>query len=75
MPGSTSRHHWGTEIDIHSLKNGDFADGEGLKIYEWLTTHAEDYGFYQPYTAEQGYEEEEKWHWSYYARRSDARAV
>ena len=66
MPG-TSRHHWGTEIDIYSLKNKDFADGEGLKIYEWLTTHAKDYGFYQPYTAgrDKGYEEE-KWHWSYY---------
>lgn len=66
MPG-TSRHHWGTEIDIYSLKNKDFADGEGLKIYEWLTTHAKDYGFYQPYTAgrDRGYEEE-KWHWSYY---------
>lgn len=66
MPG-TSRHHWGTEIDIHSLDNSAFEKGEGLRIYEWLTQHAADYGFYQPYTAgrNRGYEEE-KWHWSYY---------
>jgi LAS superfamily LD-carboxypeptidase LdcB/flagellar hook-basal body complex protein FliE len=66
MPG-TSRHHWGTEIDIHSLDNSAFEKGEGLRIYEWLIQHAADYGFFQPYTAERsrGYEEE-KWHWSYY---------
>ena len=66
MPG-TSRHHWGTEIDIHSLKNSSFSSGKGLEIYEWLTKNAKDYGFYQPYTAgrDRGYEEE-KWHWSYY---------
>lgn len=66
MPG-TSRHHWGTEIDIHSLNNSAFDKGEGEKIYEWLTQHAADYGFFQPYTAgrSRGYEEE-KWHWSYY---------
>ena len=66
MPG-TSRHHWGTEIDIHSLDNSAFEKDEGLRIYEWLTQHAADYGFFQPYTAgrNRGYEEE-KWHWSYY---------
>jgi LAS superfamily LD-carboxypeptidase LdcB/flagellar hook-basal body complex protein FliE len=66
MPG-TSRHHWGTEVDIHSLNNSAFEKGEGLRIYEWLTQHAADYGFFQPYTAgrSRGYEEE-KWHWSYY---------
>ncbi|MEC9221501.1 MAG: M15 family metallopeptidase [Bacteroidota bacterium] len=66
MPG-TSRHHWGTEVDIHSLNNSAFEKGEGLRIYEWLTQHAADYGFFQPYTAgrNRGYEEE-KWHWSYY---------
>lgn len=66
MPG-TSRHHWGTEIDIHSLDNSAFEKDEGLRIYEWLTQHAADYGFFQPYTAgrSRGYEEE-KWHWSYY---------
>ncbi len=68
MPG-TSRHHWGTDIDINNLNNSYFAKGQGLKEYEWLTTHAASFGFCQPYTpinAERpkGYFEE-KWHWSY----------
>ena len=71
MPGS-SRHHWGTDMDLNSLENGYFETGEGLRIYKWLQKHAAEYGFCQPYTAKNatsgtpraGYEEE-KWHWSY----------
>jgi LAS superfamily LD-carboxypeptidase LdcB len=68
MPG-TSRHHWGTDMDLNSLENSYFDSGEGLKIYQWLTTHGAKYGFCQPYTSKAagrtGYEEE-KWHWSYW---------
>ncbi|OHD57671.1 MAG: hypothetical protein A2Y33_06360 [Spirochaetes bacterium GWF1_51_8] len=68
MPG-TSRHHWGTDIDLNSLENSYFADGQGKKVYDWLVKHAAEYGYYQPYTPKpetrtDGYEEE-KWHWSY----------
>jgi LAS superfamily LD-carboxypeptidase LdcB len=68
MPG-TSRHHWGTDIDLNALTNAFFDAGEGKRIYDWLTTHAADYGFCQPYTPKgserpNGYEEE-RWHWSY----------
>jgi LAS superfamily LD-carboxypeptidase LdcB len=67
MPG-TSRHHWGTDMDLNSLDNNYFLRGEGLKTYQWLVTHASVYGFCQPYTSKTngltGYEEE-KWHWSY----------
>ncbi|MBS1682996.1 MAG: M15 family metallopeptidase [Bacteroidetes bacterium] len=67
MPG-TSRHHWGTDIDINSTDEAYFNSTEGKKIYRWLTLHANEFGFCQPYTAKQngrtGYEEE-KWHWSY----------
>jgi zinc D-Ala-D-Ala carboxypeptidase len=67
MPG-TSRHHWGTDMDLNSLNNSYFSSGEGLKIYQWLTAHAAEFGFCQPYTSKAtgrtGYEEE-KWHWSY----------
>jgi len=68
MPG-TSRHHWGTDIDLNDLVNSYFAEGEGKKVYDWLTTNAATYGFCQPYTPKgaerpNGYEEE-KWHWSY----------
>jgi LAS superfamily LD-carboxypeptidase LdcB len=68
MPG-TSRHHWGTDIDLNALNNKYFGEGEGLKVYQWLTTHAAEYGFCQPYSKKgalrpEGYNEE-KWHWSY----------
>ena len=68
MPG-TSRHHWGTDIDINDLSDSYFtSNAEGKKVYEWLTTHANSFGFYQTYTSKEsgrtGYEEE-KWHWSY----------
>src|SRR5882672_4662390 len=32
MPG-TSRHHWGTDIDLNSLDNNYFSANEGLKVY------------------------------------------
>ena len=65
MPGS-SRHHWGTDIDIYDLNNSTFEAGTGLKIYNWLRINAASYGFYQVYTAGRtvGYKQE-KWHWSY----------
>ena len=65
MPG-TSRHHWGTDIDLINLENEFFDTAEGKHAYEWLIAHAADYGFCQPYTAGRthGYKEE-KWHWSY----------
>lgn len=67
MPG-TSRHHWGTDVDLNSLENSYFEKGEGQKVYQWLTAHASEYDFCQPYTSKStgrtGYEEE-RWHWSY----------
>lgn len=68
MPG-TSRHHWGTDIDLNSLQNSYFKEGKGKKIYDWLCTNAASYGFAQAYTPfgesrPYGYKEE-KWHWSY----------
>ena len=68
MPG-TSRHHWGTDIDLNNLENSYFESGRGLKEYEWLVANAMKFGFCQTYTSKinsdrTGYEEE-KWHWSY----------
>ena len=68
MPG-TSRHHWGTDLDLNALSDAHFQQGEGLKIYTWLAENAHRFGFCQPYTPKgaarpDGYEEE-KWHWSY----------
>lgn len=69
MPG-TSRHHWGTDIDLNDLNNPSFeGSGKYRKVYEWLEKNAATYGFGQPYTPKgdarpNGYNEE-KWHWSY----------
>jgi zinc D-Ala-D-Ala carboxypeptidase len=65
MPGS-SRHHWGTDVDLFSLDNFSYEKGNGKKIYDWLQKNASKYGFYQPYSAgrNNGYQEE-KWHWTY----------
>lgn len=65
----TSRHHWGTDIDLNNLNNSYFEEGQGKEEYEWLKAHANDFGFYQTYTEKSlngrtGYNEE-KWHWSY----------
>lgn len=67
MP-STSRHHWGTDMDLNSLSNSYFSSGKGLKVYEWLIENANTFGFYEVYTKKNnlrtGYNLE-KWHWSY----------
>jgi len=67
MP-STSRHHWGTDIDLINLNNSYFNNGKGLKEYNWLFSNAHKYGFYQVYTdkiqGRTGYNME-KWHWSF----------
>ena len=69
MPG-TSRHHWGTDIDLNALDNSYFRSGAGQKAYNWLTKHAAEYGYCQPYSVKGGKDrphgyEEERWHWSY----------
>jgi D-alanyl-D-alanine carboxypeptidase len=69
MPG-TSRHHWGTDIDINSTEVSYFETNKGAKEYAWLVVHAHRFGFFQPYIKKgemrlEGYNEE-KWHWSYY---------
>lgn len=76
IPG-TSRHHWGTDIDIidanaprpesilqpkHFRGNGPFC-----KLKEWLNLHAESYGFVEVYTdnpQRKGFKYE-PWHFSY----------
>ena len=68
MPG-TSRHHWGTDVDLNSVEPEYFETEQGLTEYEWLKDNAPLFGFEQPYTAKSqerpsGYEEE-KWHWSF----------
>jgi D-alanyl-D-alanine carboxypeptidase len=72
MPG-TSRHHWGTDIDINSVEASAWKEGSAnAKAYTWLMANAAKYGWSQTYDkkAEDGGKRtggysEERWHWSY----------
>lgn len=65
MPG-TSRHHWGTDMDLVNMKPAYYQTKAGKKVYDWMTKNAAKFGFFQPFNAGRttGYQEE-KWHWSY----------
>ena len=69
MPG-TSRHHWGTEVDLNSLDPAYFLyNKKGKQLFSWLKKNAFRFGFCQVYSKKDskrpfGYNEE-KWHWSY----------
>ena len=66
MPG-TSRHHWGTDVDITSVTSNFFKqDKKGIMLYKWLQENMPKYGFCQPFNEGRkgGYLPEE-WHWSY----------
>lgn len=76
IPG-TSRHHWGTEIDIidrnaHVTKayliEENFSDeGAYAKLKKWMDLNAEKFGFYLVYTKKstrKGFKYE-PWHYSY----------
>ena len=68
MP-TTSRHHWGTDIDINSVEPEYFLTRKGKKEYNWLVNNAHKFGFCQVYSDKavskrSGYQME-KWHWSY----------
>ena len=76
LPG-TSRHHWGTEVDIidgAKPKKGDvlvsqkfIGEGPYAALKKWMDQHANSYGFYLPYTENplrKGFYFE-PWHYSY----------
>jgi hypothetical protein len=64
-PG-TSRHHWGTDVDLNSTDLAYWRSGEGIVVLKWLRNHAGKYGFIMAYPPdrEHGYRYE-PWHWSY----------
>ncbi len=76
IPG-TSRHHWGTDVDIidgSKAKPDDplrteLFQKEGIysTLYQWLKEHASTYGFYEAYPQDPnrtGFAYE-PWHWSF----------
>lgn len=68
VPG-TSRHHWGTELDLNNSVPSYFDSKKGKKEYEWLIKNASAFGFCQTYNFKDAFRltgyHEEKWHWSY----------
>ncbi|MFN8775171.1 MAG: M15 family metallopeptidase [Flavobacteriales bacterium] len=68
MPG-TSRHHWGTDMDINSVESAYWKSAPGKKTHDWLAANAHRFGFCQTYTPKSGGRtgyEEEPWHWSFF---------
>jgi LAS superfamily LD-carboxypeptidase LdcB len=76
LPGA-SRHHWGSDLDIYDpsllpagekLRLEPWEYQEGGYFYplnQWLTAHMADFGFYRPFTEDQGGVAIEPWHLSY----------
>lgn len=78
LPG-TSRHHWGTDIDIIDNANpqsGDvllaekfYGDGPSSALRSWMKRNAADYGFLEVYTDHpnrKGFAHE-PWHYTYHS--------
>ncbi len=76
LPG-TSRHHWGTDIDVYSkpllpsnvklqLEPWEYqAGGHQYALSLWLQQNAQQYGFFFPYRQDLGGVGIEPWHLSY----------
>ncbi|AWB67657.1 peptidase M15 [Saccharobesus litoralis] len=76
IPG-TSRHHWGTDIDVYDankigradlqlIETEYIDDGPCQPLANWLQVHAQALGFFLPYTAQNQLKvANEPWHLSY----------
>lgn len=77
IPG-TSRHHWGTDLDIYDpnllpaeqrlqLTISEYCNGGYFQaLTQWLTENMAQFGFYRPYQSFLGGVAIEPWHISYY---------
>lgn len=77
LPG-TSRHHWGTDLDVFdqqalapgeslALTQAEYDHGPQARFATWLHAHAPRYGFFFPYAQVQGGVAREPWHISHIA--------
>ncbi|AKA37898.1 peptidase M15 [Yersinia ruckeri] len=76
LPGA-SRHHWGSDLDVYDptllpagkklqLEPWEYeAGGYFYPLTQWLTKHMADFGFYRPFTEDNGGIAVEPWHLSY----------
>ena len=76
LPG-TSRHHWGTDIDVfdsNSISKANLqlipqeytSNGPCHQLYTWLVNNAEQFGFYFPFQQGLSGVSAEPWHLSYF---------
>lgn len=82
IPG-TSRHHWGTDVDIYDAAavNSDYrlklepqeyeAGGPFHNVTNWLSSHMSKFHFYRPYAEDLGGVAPELWHLSHKITASD----
>ncbi|MFC0225193.1 M15 family metallopeptidase [Serratia aquatilis] len=76
LPGA-SRHHWGSDLDVYDpsllpegkklqLEPWEYQQGGYFYLLDqWLTAHMAEFGFYRPFTEDQGGVAAEPWHLSY----------
>jgi len=76
LPG-TSRHHWGTDLDVFDAKARpqgydiecipEEVEGSGMfaPLHDWLDQHMTDFGFFRPYDCDRGGVACERWHLSF----------
>ena len=76
LPG-TSRHHWGTDVDIYDanaikrseleLISSEYQDqGPCAPLHTWLTKNGHEFGFYFPFQLGRSGVSPEPWHLSYF---------
>ncbi len=66
IPG-TSRHHWGTDVDLSDKYANGLNNNKREKFNQWMTKNAKKFGFYLVYTNDKhrtGYKYE-SWHFTY----------
>lgn len=75
---STSRHHWGTDVDVYDpsllpqgqslqLQKSEYLNGGYFsELTAWLDENIQQFGFYRPYQHDQGGVAQEPWHLSYF---------
>ncbi|MCZ8131164.1 MAG: M15 family metallopeptidase [Steroidobacteraceae bacterium] len=76
VPG-TSRHHWGTDLDVYDraavprgyrllLVPAEYApDGPFARLTAWLDANMARFGFFRPYATDRGGVQPEPWHLSH----------
>ncbi|WP_394241777.1 M15 family metallopeptidase [Vibrio astriarenae] len=83
LPG-TSRHHWGCDFDLYDhnavspqtplqLTQNEYLAGPQHSFFQWLKTHAKQFGFFFPFDGKRSGYQFEPWHVSHYTTWQEIR--